>query len=69
MSDLTIWTYDWVPEGYGFQRSELSGDRPATDAYVARATERPAFKKARVDQIALFEAAAASLPLRRILIL
>src|SRR5215469_11052890 len=33
------------------------GDRPATDAYVARATERPAFKKARADQIALFEAA------------
>jgi glutathione S-transferase len=33
------------------------GNRPATDAYVARATERPAFKKARADQIALFEAA------------
>jgi glutathione S-transferase len=32
-------------------------DRPATDAYVARATERPAFKKARADQIALFDAA------------
>ena len=33
------------------------GERPATDAYVARATERPAFKKARSDQMALFEAA------------
>jgi glutathione S-transferase len=33
------------------------GDRPATEAYVARATERPAFKQARADQIALFEAA------------
>lgn len=33
------------------------GDRPATEAYVARATDRPAFKKARADQIALFAAA------------
>ena len=33
------------------------GDRPASDAYVARATERPAFQKARADQLALFEAA------------
>jgi len=33
------------------------GDRPASDAYVARATERPAFKKAWADQLALFEAA------------
>lgn len=33
------------------------GDRPATDAYVARATARPSFKKASADQIALFEAA------------
>jgi glutathione S-transferase len=33
------------------------GDRPASDAYVARVTERPAFKKARADQIAFFEAA------------
>ena len=32
------------------------GDRPATEAYVVRATERPAFNKARADQIALFEA-------------
>ena len=33
------------------------GDRPATEAYVARATDRPAFKKAHADQIAHFEAA------------
>ena len=34
-----------------------SGDRPATDAYVARITGRAAFAKARADQIAHFEAA------------
>jgi len=33
------------------------GDRPATEAYVARVTDRPAFKKAQADQIAHFEAA------------
>ena len=33
------------------------GDRPATEAYVARVTDRPAFRKARADQLALFEAA------------
>lgn len=33
------------------------GDRPATEAYVARVTDRPAFRKARADQIAHFEAA------------
>jgi glutathione S-transferase len=33
------------------------GDRPATEAYVARATNRPAFKKAHSDQISLFKAA------------
>ena len=33
------------------------GDRPATEAYVARVTDRPAFKKARADQIDHFEAA------------
>lgn len=33
------------------------GDRPATEAYVARVTERPAFKKARADQMAHFAAA------------
>jgi glutathione S-transferase len=33
------------------------GDRPATEAYVTRVTDRPSFKKARADQIAQFEAA------------
>jgi glutathione S-transferase len=33
------------------------GDRPATEAYVARTTDRTAFKKARADQISHFEAA------------
>ena len=33
------------------------GDRPATEAYVTRATDRPAFRKAQADQIALFAAA------------
>ncbi len=33
------------------------GDRPASEAYVARMTARPAFRKAQADQIALFEAA------------
>jgi len=33
------------------------GDRPATEAYVARITDRPAFNKARADQIAHFAAA------------
>lgn len=33
------------------------GDRPATEAYVNRVTDRPAFKKARADQIAQFKAA------------
>lgn len=32
------------------------GDRPATEAYVARITDRPAFKKAHADQIAHFAA-------------
>ena len=33
------------------------GERPATEAYVNRATQRPAFRKARADQLALYEAA------------
>lgn len=33
------------------------GDRPATEAYVARITDRPSFKAARADQIAHFESA------------
>ena len=33
------------------------GDRPATESYVTRITERPAFKKALADQMAHFAAA------------
>ncbi|MET3665624.1 glutathione S-transferase family protein [Caulobacter sp. 1776] len=33
------------------------GDRPASEAYVARITARPSFKKAQADQIGLFAAA------------
>jgi glutathione S-transferase len=33
------------------------GNRPATEAYVVRATSRPAFKKAYADQMEHFEAA------------
>jgi glutathione S-transferase len=33
------------------------GDRPATEAYVARVTGRPAFRKARADQLSHFKAA------------
>ena len=40
------------------------GERPATEAYVTRATNRAAFKKARADQIRHFEAADASLQKR-----
>ena len=36
------------------------GERPATEAYVARITDLPAFKKARADQIALFDQADAA---------
>lgn len=32
------------------------GDRPATEAYVVRVTDRPAFRKAHVDQMAHFSA-------------
>lgn len=30
------------------------GNRPATEAYIARITERPAFRKAHADQMALY---------------
>lgn len=33
------------------------GDRPASEAYVARVTDRPAFRKAHADQVRQFEAA------------
>lgn len=33
------------------------GERPASEAYVARVTDRPAFRKAQADQVRHFEAA------------
>ena len=33
------------------------GDRPATEAYIARITDRPTFHKAHADQMAHFAAA------------
>jgi glutathione S-transferase len=33
------------------------GDRPATEAYVTRITDRTAFKKAQADQLGHFQAA------------
>lgn len=33
------------------------GDRPATESYVTRVTERPSFRKAHADQLAYFAAA------------
>jgi len=41
-------------------RLRAFGGRPATDAYVNRVTDRPAFKKACADQLAHFAAADAS---------
>jgi glutathione S-transferase len=39
------------------QKVRAFGDRPASEAYVARVTERPAFRKAHADQLAHFAAA------------
>ncbi len=33
------------------------GDRPATEAYIKRVTDRPAFRKADADQMGHFAAA------------
>lgn len=43
-------------------RVRAFGDRPATEAYVSRATDRPAFRKARADQMAHFAAMDANRP-------
>ncbi|MGC4251867.1 MAG: glutathione S-transferase family protein [Sphingobium sp.] len=51
VADLLMADVLRVPEVRSF------GDRPATEAYVARVTDRPAFRKAHADQIAFFEAA------------
>lgn len=51
VADLLMADVLRVPEVRAF------GNRPATEAYVARATDRPAFRKAQADQIGFFEAA------------
>ncbi len=51
VADLLMADVLRVPEVRAF------GDRPATEAYVTRVTARPAFEKARADQVAEFEAA------------
>jgi glutathione S-transferase len=51
VADLLMADVLRVPEVRSF------GDRPATEAYVTRATDRPAFKKAHADQIGFFTAA------------
>ncbi len=43
-------------------RLRAFGDRPATEAYVSRMTERPAFRKAHADQLAHFAKADESRP-------
>jgi len=51
VADLLMADVLRVPEVRAF------GDRPASEAYVARVTDRPAFRKAQADQLRLFEAA------------
>lgn len=51
VADLLMADVLRVPEVRAF------GSRPASEAYVARATDRPSFKKAQADQIGLFAAA------------
>lgn len=51
VADLLMADVLRIPEVRAF------GDRPATEAYVTRATDRPAFRKAEAEQIAQFEAA------------
>ena len=51
VADLLMADVLRVPEVRAF------GDRPASEAYVARVTDRPAFRKAQADQISHFEAA------------
>ncbi len=51
VADLLMADVLRVPEVRSF------GDRPVTEAYVSRVTERPAFRKARADQLKHFETA------------
>lgn len=51
VADLVMADVLRIPHVHAF------GDRPATEAFVARVTDRSAFKKAHADQIGHFEAA------------
>lgn len=51
VADLLMADVLRIPQVRGF------GERPATESFVTRATGRPAFLKARADQLAHFEAA------------
>jgi len=51
VADLLMADVLRIPNVRGF------GDRPATEAYVTRVLDRPAFKKAHADQLAHFAAA------------
>lgn len=54
VADLLMADVLRVPEVRAF------GERPATEAYVARVTARPAFRTAYADQLRMFEAADAA---------
>lgn len=62
---LTIWTYDWVPQGPRGHvrdvrlRAALTSN-PALQAYTDRILARPAFRKALQDQLDHFAAADAA---------
>ena len=60
VADLLMADVLRVPKVRGF------GDRPATEAYVTRTLDRPAFKKARADQLAHFAAADKARPASRV---
>ena len=49
----------WIQEGTTVVEAS-SGSTAVSEAYVARVTGRPAFRKAEADQIAFFAAADAS---------
>jgi glutathione S-transferase len=54
VADLLMADVLRVPEVRAF------GNRPATEAYVTRITDRPSFRKAQADQMRLFESADAA---------
>ena len=51
---MELWSTGMVRAGL---MTDAAGDRPAAEAYITRATDRPAFRKAHADQMAHFAAA------------